>query len=149
MRSIPCVVDGLKPTQRKVVHCCFRRNLKNDVKVAQLTGYVSEHAAYHHGEASLSGSIINMAQNFVGSNNVNLLTPSGQFGTRLAGGKDSASCRYIYTHLEKIARLIFHPDDDKLLEYQNEEGSLIEPNWYIPVIPLVMVNGAEGIGTGR
>lgn len=148
MRSIPCAVDGLKPTQRKVVHCCFRRNLKSDVKVAQLTGYISEHAAYHHGETSLQGTIIGMAQKFVGSNNINLLVPSGQFGTRIMGGKDHASARYIYCRLESIARTIFHPDDFKCLEYQYEEGQKIEPKWFIPVIPLVLVNGADGIGTG-
>lgn len=89
-----------------------------------------------------------MAQSFVGSNNINLLIPSGQFGTRLMGGKDSASARYIYTRLDRIARIIFHPDDDPILEFQVEEGQNIEPRWYIPVIPMVMVNGAEGIGTG-
>jgi len=148
MRSIPSLVDGFKPTQRKVLYCAFKRNLKSDIKVAHLAGYISEHSAYHHGEVSLQGTIINMAQTFVGSNNVNLLVPSGQFGTRLMGGKDAASARYIYTRLERIARLIFHPDDDPLLEFQNEDGQIIEPKWYIPVIPLVLVNGAEGIGTG-
>jgi len=148
MRSIPCVVDGFKPTQRKVLYCCFKRNLRSDVKVAQLAGYISEHSAYHHGEVSLQGTIVGMAQDFVGSNNINLLTPSGQFGTRLQGGKDSASARYIYTRLERIARLIFHPDDDPILDFKSEEGQTIEPNWYIPVIPMVLVNGAEGIGTG-
>eukprot|EP00927_Polykrikos_kofoidii_P048835 TRINITY_DN43028_c0_g1_i1.p1 TRINITY_DN43028_c0_g1~~TRINITY_DN43028_c0_g1_i1.p1 ORF type:complete len:1283 (-),score=282.07 TRINITY_DN43028_c0_g1_i1:225-4019(-) len=148
MRSIPCVVDGLKPTQRKVLYCAFKRNLKTDTKVAQLAGYISEHSAYHHGEVSLQGTIVGMAQDFVGSNNINLLTPSGQFGTRLQGGKDAASARYIYTRLEKITRVIFHPDDDPLLEFQVEEGQSIEPKWYIPVIPMVLVNGAEGIGTG-
>merc|ERR1719453_892185 len=148
MRSIPCVVDGLKPTQRKVVHCCFRRNLKSDVKVAQLTGYISEHAAYHHGEVSLQGTIIGMAQKFVGSNNVNLLVPSGQFGTRLMGGKDHASSRYIYTRLAPWTRTFFHPDDDQILSYKVEEGQSIEPKHYVPVLPLVLLNGVEGIGTG-
>mmetsp|Transcript_39613 Transcript_39613/g.74286 ORF Transcript_39613/g.74286 Transcript_39613/m.74286 type:complete len:1275 (-) Transcript_39613:261-4085(-) len=148
MRSIPCMVDGFKPTQRKVMYCAFKRNLRSDVKVAQLAGYIAEHSAYHHGEVSLQGTIVGMAQSFVGSNNINLLVPSGQFGTRLQGGKDAASARYIYTRLEPIARVIFHPDDDPLLDFQTEEGQTIEPNWYIPVIPMVMVNGAEGIGTG-
>lgn len=148
MRSIPCVVDGFKPTQRKVLFGAIKRNLRTDVKVAQLAGYIAEHSAYHHGEVSLQGTIVGMAQNFVGSNNINLLVPSGQFGTRLQGGKDSASARYIYTRLERIARVIFHPDDDPILESQNEEGQAIEPRWYIPVIPMALVNGAEGIGTG-
>lgn len=148
MRSIPCFVDGFKPTQRKIIYCAFKRNLRSDIKVAQFAGYIAEHSAYHHGEVSLQGTIVGMAQNFVGSNNINLLTPSGQFGTRLQGGKDAASARYIYTRLERIARIIFHPDDDPLLEQQTEEGQVIEPKWYIPVIPMALVNGAEGIGTG-
>jgi len=148
LRSIPCMVDGFKPGQRKVIFAAFKRNLRSDVKVAQFAGYIAEHSAYHHGEVSLQGTIVGMAQDFVGSNNINLFVPSGQFGTRLQGGKDHASARYIYTRLERIARVIFHPDDDPLLDYQNEEGQSIEPKWYIPVIPMALVNGAEGIGTG-
>lgn len=82
-RSIPSMVDGLKAGQRKILFCAFKRKLKSDVKVAQLAGYVSEHSAYHHGEQSLASTIVGLAQNYVGSNNVNLLAPSGQFGTRL------------------------------------------------------------------
>ena len=89
-RSIPHLYDGFKPSQRKVLFGCFLKNLKNEMKVAQLCGYIGEKSAYHHGEASLQGTIVNMAQDFTGSNNVNLLTPSGQFGTRRMGGKDSA-----------------------------------------------------------
>jgi DNA topoisomerase-2 len=147
-RSIPCLVDGFKPSQRKVLFACFKRKLKAEVKVAQLTGYIAEHSAYHHGEVSLQMTIVNMAQSFVGSNNVNLLTPSGQFGTRSMGGKDSASPRYIFTKLEPITRLIFHPDDDSLLTYLTDDGMTIEPEYYVPVIPMVLVNGADGIGTG-
>lgn len=104
--------------------------------------------AYHHGEASLHGTIINMAQSFCGSNNINLLFPSGQFGTRRMGGKDAASPRYIFTKLEKITRTIFHPDDDELLTYLSDDGMSIEPEHYMPVIPMVLVNGSDGIGTG-
>jgi len=147
-RSIPHVFDGFKPSQRKVLFSCFKRKLKGEIKVAQLAGYVGEHSAYHHGEMSLTGTIIGMAQSFVGSNNINLLTPSGQFGTRRMGGKDSASPRYVFTKLEKITRTIFHPDDDELLNYLNDDGLSIEPEYYMPVIPLVLVNGSDGIGTG-
>ena len=93
IRSLPNVVDGMKPSQRKVLYACFKRNLKDEIKVAQLAGYCAEHTAYHHGEASLHSTIVGMAQDFVGSNNINLLTPSGQFGTRLMGGSDAASPR--------------------------------------------------------
>uniref|UniRef100_A0A6P4ERW4 DNA topoisomerase 2 n=1 Tax=Drosophila rhopaloa TaxID=1041015 RepID=A0A6P4ERW4_DRORH len=147
-RSIPSLVDGLKPGQRKVMFTCFKRNDKREVKVAQLSGSVAEMSAYHHGEVSLQMTIVNLAQNFVGANNINLLEPRGQFGTRLTGGKDSASARYIFTLMSPLTRLIFHPLDDPLLDYQVDDGQKIEPLWYLPIIPMVLVNGAEGIGTG-
>ncbi|XP_064549101.1 DNA topoisomerase 2 [Drosophila montana] len=147
-RSIPSLVDGLKPGQRKVMFTCFKRNDKREVKVAQLSGSVAEMSAYHHGEVSLQMTIVNLAQNFVGSNNINLLEPRGQFGTRLTGGKDCASARYIFTLMSPLTRLIYHPLDDPLLQYQVDDGQRIEPLWYIPIIPMVLVNGAEGIGTG-
>ena len=73
--------------------------------------------------------------------------PQGQFGTRLMGGKDAASARYIYTRLDPMARALFHEADDALLDYLNEEGQVIEPKWYVPLIPTVLVNGAGGIDT--
>ena len=147
-RSIPSLVDGLKPGQRKVLFACFKRNLQKEIKVVQLAGSVAELSAYHHGEQSLMGTIINLAQNFVGSNNLNLLLPIGQFGTRLHGGKDAASPRYIFTNLSPLTRLLFNPKDDPLFDYQNDDGFRVEPEHYCPIIPLVLVNGAEGIGTG-
>ncbi|XP_065805899.1 DNA topoisomerase 2-alpha isoform X1 [Labrus bergylta] len=147
-RSIPCLVDGLKPGQRKVLMCCFKRNDKREVKVAQLAGSVAEMSAYHHGEVSLMMTIVGLAQNFVGSNNLNLLQPMGQFGTRLHGGKDSASPRYIFTMLSPLARLVFPSLDDNLLKYNYDDNQRVEPEWYLPIIPMVLVNGAEGIGTG-
>ncbi|VFQ77766.1 unnamed protein product [Cuscuta campestris] len=147
-RSIPSVLDGLKPGQRKILFCAFKRNLITEAKVAQFSGYVSEHSAYHHGEASLQGTIVGMAQDYVGSNNINFFLPNGQFGSRSAGGKDHASPRYIYTLLSPVARFLFPKEDDALLHYLNEDGQSIEPKWYVPIIPMVLVNGCEGIGTG-
>ncbi|KAM8945841.1 DNA topoisomerase 2-alpha [Pelodytes ibericus] len=147
-RSIPSLVDGLKPGQRKVLFTCFKRNDKREVKVAQLAGSVAEMSAYHHGETSLMMTIINLAQSFVGSNNINLLQPIGQFGTRLHGGKDAASPRYIFTMLSTLARLLFPPMDDSVLKFIYDDNQKVEPEWYIPIIPTVLVNGAEGIGTG-
>ena len=147
-RSIPHVADGLKPSQRKVIYACLKRNLTKDAKVAQLSGYIAEHTAYHHGETSLQGTIIGLAQNFVGSNNLHLLEPSGQFGTRLMGGKDAASPRYIFTRLNEKTKHIFDSRDDVLLQYTLEDGQKVEPTFYLPVIPMILVNGAEGIGTG-
>jgi len=147
-RSIPSLLDGLKPGQRKIMFSVFKRKLRNDIKVAQLAGYVSEHSAYHHGEASLMSTIVGLAQNYCGSNNINLLVPSGQFGTRLLGGKDHASPRYIFTRLQQITRILFPECDDQLLDFNLEDGQVIEPEVYLPIIPLVLVNGADGIGTG-
>jgi len=147
-RSIPNVMDGLKTSLRKILYSAFKRNLTSEVKVAQFSGYVSEHSCYHHGEASLNGAIVNMAQTYVGSNNINLIMPNGQFGTRLQGGDDSASERYIFTQLSNIARFIFKDADDPILSYLNDDGTIVEPEYYVPIIPFVLMNGISGIGTG-
>ena len=147
-RSIPCAVDGLKISLRKILFASFKRRLTSEIKVAQFSGYVSENSAYHHGEASLNGAIVNMAQNFVGSNNINLLEPNGQFGTRLQGGDDSASERYIFTMLNTLTRYIFPEADDAVLKYLDDDGTLVEPEHYVPIIPFALVNGIRGIGTG-
>ena len=147
-RSIPNMVDGLKISLRKILYSAFKRKLTSEIKVAQFSGYVSEHSAYHHGEASLNGAIVNMAQNYVGSNNINLLLPNGQFGTRLHGGDDSASERYIFTQLNPLTRYVFPDVDDPVLHYLNDDGTIVEPEYYIPIIPFALMNGISGIGTG-
>jgi len=147
-RSIGSCIDGLKTSQRKILFSCFKRKLYTEIRVAQLSGYVSEHAAYHHGEASLQGAIISMAQDFVGSNNINLLQPNGQFGTRIMGGGDAASSRYIHTQLSPITDLIYRKEDFSLLKYIDDDGLFVEPEYYVPIIPMVLVNGMVGIGTG-
>lgn len=148
-RSIPNLMDGLKISLRKILYAAFKKGgLKTEIKVAQFSGYVSEHSGYHHGEASLNAAIVGMAQNFVGSNNINLLEPNGQFGTRGAGGQDSASERYIFTQLSWLTRLIFRQEDDAVLSYINDDGQMVEPVYYAPAIPMILVNGTKGIGTG-
>ena len=147
-RSIPNLLDGLKTSQRKILYTAFKRNLTSEIKVAQFSGSVSEISCYHHGENSLNGAIVGMAQDFVGSNNINLLEPKGQFGTRLQGGSDSASERYIHTNLNKLTRNIFTDKDDGILEYIDDDGTLVEPRYYVPIIPMILVNGSKGIGTG-
>jgi DNA topoisomerase-2 len=148
LRSLPHIMDGLKPSQRKILFGCFKRNLKSEIRVAQLAGYVSEHAAYHHGEASLNQTITSMAQVFVGANNINLLAPIGQFGSRLLGGSDAASPRYIHTHLEPIVDVIYKKDDAPILKHLEDDGDIVEPDTYLPVVPMIAINGSVGIGTG-
>ena len=147
-RSIPSVVDGLKTSQRKILFSAFKRNLKSEIRVAQFAGYVSEHSGYHHGEASLNDAIVGMAQDFVGSNNIPWLVPAGQFGTRLQGGKDSASPRYIHTHLQPYIVNLVPSDDFDCLSYRDDDGTPVEPEWYSPILPMLLVNGCRGIGTG-
>lgn len=149
IRSIPDISDGFKPSQRKIAFGAIKRKLERDeIKVAQLSGYISEHTGYHHGETSLQGAIINMAQDFCGSNNINIFKPNGNFGSRRVGGKDAASSRYIFTQLNKLTKLIFNDKDEPVLEYNEEEGDKVEPKIYYPIIPMILVNGTSGIGTG-
>jgi DNA gyrase/topoisomerase IV subunit B len=148
MRSIPSVMDGLKPSQRKVLYICLKDNIKNPLKVNQLASKVSEKTAYKHGEVSLEGTIIGMAQDYPGANNINLLNPKGGFGDRSEGGKNSSSTRYIKTCLESITEKIFSKHDNCILVHLEEEGDTVEPEFYYPIFPMVLVNGCSGIGTG-
>nr|XP_027200401.1 DNA topoisomerase 2-like [Dermatophagoides pteronyssinus] len=148
-RSIPNMVDGLKPAQRKVLYGAFKKNLvRSEMKVAQFASYVADVSSYHHGEESIAQTVVNMAQQFVGTNNLNLLEPCGQFGSRKEGGRDASATRYIFTKLSNVCRFMFRQEDEPLLDYQNDDNVPIEPKFYVPVIPQLLVNGAEGIGTG-
>ena len=147
-RSIPSVMDGLKTSQRKILYAAFKRNLTQEIRVAQFAGYVSEHTGYHHGEASLNETIVGMAQDFMGANNIPWLVPQGQFGTRIQGGKDAASPRYIHTYLQPRTRLLVPTADFDVLKYRDDDGLSVEPEWYAPVLPMLLINGARGIGTG-
>ena len=147
-RSIPGLMDGLKISLRKIAFSAFKRNLTDEIKVAQFSGYVSEISGYHHGEASLNGAIIGMSQVYVGSNNINIFEPRGQFGTRNQGGKDAASERYIFTCLNPLVRDIYKKEDENILEYLEDDGTPVEPLYYVPIIPMILVNGTKGIGTG-
>jgi DNA topoisomerase-2 len=147
-RSIPNLMDGNKISTRKILFAAFKRNLVKEVKVGQFAGYVSEHSCYHHGEQSLVGAIIGQAQEFMGSNNINPFMPKGQFGTRLKGGKDHASERYIFTNLTPITKFIYPQNDNPVLNYLDDDGTPVEPEWYAPIIPMACINGGKGIGTG-
>jgi DNA topoisomerase II len=148
LRSLPKALDGLKPSQRKALFGVFKRNLSKEIKVAQIAAYIADVSAYHHGEKSMQDTVVNMAQNFVGSNNINLLQPNGQFGTRLAGGSDAASPRYIFTMQEEITLLIYKSIDNYILDYEMDDTRKIEPVNYLPIICMSLVNGSLGIGTG-
>jgi len=145
-RSIPCLVDGLTHEPSKTIFSCIIRNVPNDLNVSQLAGVVGEISPYHHGKASIVDTIINLAQDYTGSNNINLLLPQGQFGTRLEGGKDAASPHVISTNMSPLTRLIFNPNDEHTLNYFRSDNVSIGPKWYVPIIPLVLVNGADGVG---
>ena len=148
-RSIPHVMDGQKISNRKALFGSIKKGIINtESKVAQLTGYVADICQYHHGESSMSGTLIGMAQDFVGTNNVNLLLPKGQFGSRLSGGKDAASPRYIFCQMAPITLKIFRKEDEPILKYLQEDGFEIEPENYVPIICMTLVNGCQGIGTG-
>ncbi len=145
-RAIPNIMDGLKESQRKIIFAAFKRKLTSEIKVSQLAGYVSEVADYHHGEKSLEDAIVNMARNYPGSNNIHYLVPNGQFGNRKSTA--SASARYIYTFLNPQIRKIFKEEDESLLKMQMFENQEIEPAFYLPVLPMILVNGASGLATG-
>ena len=150
-RSIPNIMDGLKEGHRKGIFTCFKRNLKysgKSIKVAQLAGSVAENG-YRHGEQNLFSTLTGMANCFPGSNNIPLLFRDGQFGSRSEGGKDAASARYISTKLDYLTRLIYRKEDDSLLEHVEDDGEKVEPKFYVPIIPMILINGCiAGIGTG-
>lgn len=144
-RAIPSLVDGFKPTQRKIMHgsdMIWRTGNEKKLKVFQLSGYVAHNCYYHHGDASLSNAIINIAQKF--KNNAPLLESIGQFGSLRS--PQSSAPRYIETKLSDNFRLIYKDFD--LLDYKEEEGESIEPKYFLPIIPTVLINGGSGIAVG-
>lgn len=149
LRSIPSVIDGLKIAQRKVIYGLRKQaNPYMFRKVFQLTGIIASTANYHHGDQSLNEAIIKMAQDFPGSNNIPLLAGKGFFGSRLALGNDAGQPRYIDVALSRVADIIFPAIDDELLEYVTEDNMVVEPRFYVPIVPLVIINGGKGLGNG-
>lgn len=151
-RNIPNLFDGLKISQRKILYSVMKRNLhyKNkSMKIAQLGGYVAEVSNYHHGENCLFDTITKMTQSFVGTNNYPLLYPDGNCGSRNNLGKDAANARYIYTRMQEYTPHIFMKEDDSNLNYQYEDNEYVEPEFYVPILPMILVNGCQtAIGTG-
>lgn len=141
-RKMPHIIDGLNPARRKILAGSLNkfRHSNTKLKVFQLGGYIAEKMFYHHGSDSLNKTIINMAQDFPGSRNIPLLLPIGQFGSYFGGGSDAGSPRYIDTKLNKIITdLLFPAIDENLLEYNIIDGEIGEPKFFIPIIPLVLL----------
>lgn len=134
IRSIPIMIDGFKPVQRKVLYTCLKRNDKLEVTVVKLACSVAERTAYRDDESSLMSTIINLARNFVGRNNINLLQPIGQFGSRLLGGEDCASPEYLYTRLKYVEYVEFRNKGQRppflLPEFEPELRKILENTEY-------------------
>jgi DNA gyrase/topoisomerase IV subunit A len=144
-RAIPSVIDGFKPTQRKIIHISnqiWKNGSEKTLKVFQLSGKVASDCYYHHGDMSLSNAIITMAQRF--KNNAPLLEEDGQFGSLRS--PQAGAPRYIGTKLSENFRLIYKDFD--LLEHKEEEGESIEPQFFLPIVPAVLLNGSSGIAVG-
>jgi DNA topoisomerase-2 len=144
-RAIPSIIDGFKPTQRKIIFIAdkvWRSGSEKPLKIFQLGGRIAADAHYHHGDGSLNGAIVGMAQSF--KNSLPLLEEIGQFGSLRS--PEAGAPRYISTKLTKNFRLLYK--DFELLQNQIEEGNEIEPNFFLPIIPTVLLNGSSGIAVG-
>jgi DNA topoisomerase-2 len=147
--SIPSIIDGLKPVQRKIIDAMlYHLKSKKDIKVTELSGKISNIECYQHGDVSLNETIVRMAQDFPGSNNLPLLVPIGMFGTRQNGTKFFAKPRYLHTRLQEYTKHIFNADDYPLFDHVIEEDKVVEPKYFVPLIPFVLVNGSKGMGYG-
>ena len=144
LRKICSYVDGLKNTSRKIIATIIRNNINKEHKVLQLASKMSEQYQYLHGDAS--GVIVTLAQHHIGSNNLPLLKDAGEFGSRFE--PIAAAPRYIFTHKESYFNSLFNDDDSPVLKHQTFEGEVIEPIFFIPTLPLILVNGSEGISPG-
>jgi DNA topoisomerase-2 len=147
-RAIASAIDGLTPARRKVLFYFLSLTAGKEFKVAQAAAGVAQKTSYHHGEVSLVECIVGSAQDHVGANNVAMLEPLGQFGSRHVKPSTHAAARYIFTRAAPIARALFPIEDLPVLDFAVEEGEQVEPMHYVPVLPLVLLNGATGIGTG-
>lgn len=148
VRSIPILFDGMKPAQRKAVYGVqLRGENAAEIQVERLAAQVAAATDYHHGTGSMEGTIIGMAADYAGTNNMNIFMPNGQFGSRLT--KEAAAGRYIFTKFSPYFRQLFKKEDDSILENLVVDGEKIEPKFYIPLLPMMLINGAQGTGTGH
>jgi DNA topoisomerase-2 len=144
LRQLTSIVDGLKNASRKVINTITKTN--GEVKVEILSGTVSVDNEYLHGPSNLNDVIVNLAKDYPGTNNIPLLTREGNFGKRFKN--EASAARYIYTEKEKVLGLIYKKEDNNILIKQNFEGTDIEPRYYVPIIPMLLVNGSLGMATG-
>jgi DNA topoisomerase-2 len=144
LRKIASIVDGQKNASRKVLYTILEKNIKEKIKVSQLGSKVAEFAEYLHG--NLDGVIVNLAQDFPGTNNIPLLQKKGNFGTRFS--QEASASRYIYAYGTDEFFKLFRKDDVPVLKHQTFEGEPIEPMFYVPTLPILLINGSEGVSSG-
>ena len=144
LRALASYIDGLKNSHRKVVCYMLLNNVTKEKKVFNLSGEIMTSMEYLHGD--ISGSVITLAQNYPGTNNIPLLSREGNFGTRFTN--EASATRYIYTAKDKMFDYLFNKSDINVLPEQYFEGTKIEPRFFIPTLPLILINGSEGIATG-
>ena len=145
VRKLANYIDGQKNASRKIVHTVLQQNIDKFVKVSNLGPKVQDYAQYLHG--SLEGTIVNMTADYVGSgNNVPLLEGDGNFGSAFIN--DAAATRYIFARMNPILKTLYVKDDFVNLEHQDFEGAKIEPRYYVPVLPMLAINGSEGVSIG-
>lgn len=145
-RKIASCIDGLKPSSRKCIYTIIKNNVVSPKKVSQLKSDAASMTQYLHGDQSLEGVLVGLAQNFVGTNNLPLLQREGTFGNRLIPA--AAAGRYIFTCKEPYLDKVFRKEDHPILIEQVFEGDVIEPKYYVPVVPLLVINGSIGLTTG-
>ena len=143
-RAIPYLQDGLKPSQRRILFTLWKNSNKGLVKVSSLTGLVL--TLHPHGPASVEQSIVNLAQDYTFSNNYPLIDKKGYFGERME--TSAAAARYIECKLGKVAELLLFDDMNQVAMVPNYDEKVMEPVGLLPKLPIMLLNGAEGIGTG-
>lgn len=144
LRKIASVVDGQKNAARKILYTVMEKNVTDKIKVSQLGSKVAEFSEYLHG--NLDGVIVNLAQDFAGTNNIPLMKKKGNFGTRFSN--EAAASRYIYTYGSDEFFELFKKEDNDILKDQYFEGDKIEPMFYVPNLPILLINGSEGVSSG-
>ncbi len=142
-RAIPSAVDGFKPSHRKIAFAAnklWRTGNEKPMKVFQLGGQAAALSFFHHG--SLDNTIIGMAQEF--KNSMPIFQGIGQFGSLRS--PTAGAPRYIGVKFNENFRLLYK--DFELVTPQYEEGEEIEPKFFLPIIPTVLLNGGSGIAVG-